>query len=70
MIRRYGRRAGLEHRRLHPHILRHTYATDLLRDGFNVREVQVLLRHSDIRTTVTYTHIHSAELAAKIRRRT
>jgi integrase/recombinase XerD len=68
MMQRYGRRAGLE-RRIFPHILRHTFATELLREGFNVREVQRLLRHADIRTTVLYTHLVDAELQKKIRER-
>lgn len=68
MVRRYGHRAGLE-RDIHPHLLRHTYATELLAEGFNIREVQKLLRHADIRTTVVYTHISDAELGAKIRGR-
>jgi integrase/recombinase XerD len=68
MVRRYGRRAELE-RDVHPHLLRHTFASELLGDGFNVREVQELLRHADIRTTVIYTHISQSELGAKIRRR-
>jgi integrase/recombinase XerD len=65
MMGRYAKRAGID-RRVHPHMLRHTYATELLREGFNVREVQQLLRHSDIRTTVIYTHIFEADLARKI----
>jgi site-specific recombinase XerD len=69
MMNRYARRAGLERDRVNPHMLRHTYATELLRDGFNVREVQQLLRHSDIRTTVVYTHIFEADLARKITER-
>lgn len=68
MMRRYARRAGID-RPVHPHMLRHTYATELLREGFNVREVQQLLRHADIRTTVAYTHIFEADLARKIRAR-
>lgn len=69
MMRRYARRAGLDEHRVHPHVLRHTYATELLREGFNVREVQQLLRHADIRTTVLYTHVIDVELQAKIRAR-
>lgn len=69
MIRRYARRAGLEDRKVHPHTLRHTYATELLREGFNIREVQQLLRHADIRTTVLYTHVVDVELQAKVRAR-
>ena len=64
MMRRYARRAGID-RDVNPHMLRHTYATELLREGFNVQEVQQLLRHSDIRTTVIYTHIFEADLARK-----
>jgi len=70
MMRRYARRAGVDEHRVHPHVLRHTYATELLREGFNVREVQQLLRHADIRTTVLYTHVIDVELQAKIRART
>jgi integrase/recombinase XerD len=69
MMQRYGRRAGIAKRVSHPHILRHTFATELLAEGFNVREVQQLLRHADIRTTVLYTHVVDAELAAKVRGR-
>jgi site-specific recombinase XerD len=69
MTSRYARRAGIDHP-VWPHALRHTYATELLREGFDLREVQTLLRHVDIRTTVVYTHISAVELAAKIRRRT
>jgi site-specific recombinase XerD len=65
MTGRYAKRAGLE-RSVNPHMLRHTYATELLREGFNVREVQQLLRHDDIRTTVIYTHIFEADLHRKI----
>ena len=65
MVGRYAKRAGIE-KHVTPHMLRHTFATELLRDGFNVREVQQLLRHADIRTTVTYTHIFEADLARKI----
>ena len=68
MVARYARKAGLD-RPVHPHMLRHSYATELLREGFNVREVQVLMRHADIRTTAIYTHIYDAELREKIRAR-
>ncbi len=68
MIRRYGRRAGIE-RALHPHMLRHTFASELLAEGFTIAEVQQLMRHSDIRTTAIYLHVSDAALAEKIRRR-
>jgi integrase/recombinase XerD len=68
MVHRYGEKAGIE-QPVHPHMLRHTYATELLREGFDIREVQELLRHADIRTTVVYTHVSPERLAQKIRER-
>lgn len=68
MTARYARRAGVPHP-VWPHMLRHSFATELLREGFNVREVQDRMRHADIRTTVIYTHLANPELAAKIRAR-
>lgn len=68
MAARYGRKAGIE-QPVHPHLLRHTFATELLREGFDIREVQELLRHADIRTTVIYTHVSPERLAKRIRGR-
>jgi integrase/recombinase XerD len=67
MTTRRAKRAGLEH--AHPHMLRHTFATELLAEGFSILEVQRLMRHSDLRTTAIYLHVHDEQLAAKIRRR-
>lgn len=68
MLERYCKRAGIEH--INPHTLRHTYATELLDDGLNIREVQELLGHSDISTTMIYTHVNPVEIKQKIRSRT
>jgi integrase/recombinase XerD len=68
MMRRYARRAGIE-RDVHPHMLRHTFATNLLAEGFSLREVQTLLRHADVRTTTIYTHVFDHDLHRKIRAR-
>jgi integrase/recombinase XerD len=68
MVSRYARKAGID-RPVWPHQLRHTYATDLLDEGFNIRAVQTLLRHADVRTTEIYTHVSDAELREKVRRR-
>lgn len=68
MTRRYARKAGID-RPVWPHMLRHTFATSLLGDGFNIAEVQRLMRHADLRTTAAYLHVRDVELQAKVRRR-
>lgn len=68
MVSRYARRAGIE-RPVWPHLLRHTFATELLGEGFNLEEVRRLMRHRDISTTGIYLHVRDAELAEKVRAR-
>lgn len=64
-VARYTRRARVE-RRVTPHTFRHTYATDLLAAGLNMRELQRLLGHSHVNTTMIYAHVHDDEIAAKV----
>jgi len=66
-FRKYRERAGLRSN-LTPHSLRHTLATQRLRQHFDLREVQELLGHSNVATTQVYTHVSQAQLIEKTRR--
>ncbi len=65
MMQLRAKKAGIE-RKCTPHVLRHTYATRLLDEGFNLREVQELLGHANVNTTEIYLHVNPSELRAKI----
>jgi integrase/recombinase XerD len=68
MVKRRARRAGITSA-VTPHVLRHSFATELLEEGFNIRQVQEAVRHADVSTTMLYTHVYDAQLRNKIQSR-
>ena len=66
MVKRYAAKARID-KDVSPHTLRHSFATDLYRETSKIRLVQKVLGHSDLSTTMIYTHIFDEEVESALK---
>lgn len=66
-LKKIAIKAGISPAKIHPHILRHTFATHLVNNNADLRSIQKMLGHENIVTTEIYTHITTTKLAQEVK---
>ena len=68
-LKKMAAEAGLDATKIHPHVLRHSFATQLVNNSVDLRSIQKMLGHENIVTTEIYTHITTEKLAKEVKQR-